>query len=134
MLERVWHSVSHALHVGLPDMSSLPALSSVSSALVTPSPKLKVWVDQTHISPNNDPFDMLNVQSREEKPIMVKRVLMNDDPKCVNMEASIAYHADKPVKLGKVLRFGLGIHGFNACAPVKVLVSTDRGDSVYTFE
>jgi hypothetical protein len=37
------------------------------------------------------------------------------------------------VKLGEVLRFALGIHGFNACDPVKVLISTDRGGSVYRF-
>jgi len=102
--------------------------------LLDQGPDFKVWVNQTHIPPNNDPYDILNVQSREEKPIMVKRVLINDDPKCVNMAASVNYQADKPVKLGEVLRFALGIHGLNACAPVKVLVSTDRGESTYTFE
>jgi hypothetical protein len=101
--------------------------------LLDQGPDFKVWVNQTHIPPNNDPYDIPNVQSREEKPIIVKRILMNDNPKCVNMEASITYHAETPVKLGEVLRFALGIHGFNACSPVQVLISTDRGDSVYHF-
>jgi hypothetical protein len=47
---------------------------------------LRVWVEQTHIPPNNDPYDVLYVHSREDKPIVLKRVVMNDDPKCVNME------------------------------------------------
>jgi hypothetical protein len=101
--------------------------------LLDQGPDFKVWVNQTHIPPNNDPYDILNVQSREEKPIVVKRILMNDDPKCVNMEASLTYKAETPVKLGEVHRFALGIHGFNACSPVRVLISTDRGESVYNF-
>jgi hypothetical protein len=40
--------------------------------------------------------------------LALKRVLINDDPKCVNMAASVNYQADKPVKLGEVLRFALG--------------------------
>jgi hypothetical protein len=55
--------------------------------LLDQGPDFKVWVNQTHIPPNNDPYDILNVQSREEKPIIVKRIMMNDNPKCVNMEA-----------------------------------------------
>ena len=101
--------------------------------LLDQGPDFKVWVDQTRIPPNNDPYDILNVQSREERPIMVKRIVMNDDPKCVSMDASVDYHADKPVKLGEVVHFGMGIHGFNACDPVKVVITTDRGESVYTF-
>jgi hypothetical protein len=90
------------------------------------------WRDQTHIPPNNDPYDVLYVRSREDKPIVLKRVLMNDDPKCVHMDAS-TYKADTPVKLGEVYRFALGIHGFNACEPVKVVIETDRGDATYQF-
>jgi hypothetical protein len=51
-------------------------------------PDFKVWVKQTHIPPSYDPYDVLNVQSREEEPIVLKGVVMNDDPKCVNMELS----------------------------------------------
>ncbi len=29
---------------------------------------------------------VLYVQSREDKPIVLKRVVMNNDPKCVDME------------------------------------------------
>jgi hypothetical protein len=96
-------------------------------------PDFKVWVDQIHVPPNNTPYDILNVQSREQKPIIVKRVLMNDNPKCVNMEASTA-KAEAPVNLGDVLRITLGIHGLNACSPVKVLISTNRSESVYNFD
>ena len=97
-------------------------------------PDFDVWTTQTHIPPNDDPYDILNVQSREEAPIILKRVLMNDDPKCVNMQASLTYQADQPVKLGEVQRFALGIHGFNACEPVKVLIETDRGEATYWLE
>jgi hypothetical protein len=95
-------------------------------------PAFKVWVEQTHIPPNNDPYDILNVQSREDKPITVKRVVMNDNPKCVNSDMAIQ-KPDVPMKLGEVSRFPLGIHGFNACQPVKVVVMTDRGEATYQF-
>ena len=95
-------------------------------------PDFKVWVKQTHIPPNDDPYDVLNVQSREEEPILLKGVVMNDDPKCINMGLS-TYKPDTPVKLGEVYRFALGIHGFNACEPVKVVITTDRGEATYTF-
>jgi hypothetical protein len=101
--------------------------------LLDQAPDFKVWVNQTHIPPNNELYDTLNVQSREEKPIIVKRILMNDDPNCVRMGASLTYHAETPVKLGEVHRFILGVRGINACTPVKVLISTDRGESVYHF-
>jgi hypothetical protein len=94
------------------------------------SPDFKVWVEQTHIPPNNDPYDVLNVQSREDKPITVQGVVMNDDPKCVNMALS-THQTDAPMKLGDVARFALGIHGFNACQPVKVVITTDRGDAFF---
>jgi hypothetical protein len=95
-------------------------------------PDFKVWVKQTHIPPNDDPYDVLNVQSREEEPIVLKGVVMNDDPKYINMGLS-TYKPDTPVKLGEVYRFALGIHGFNACEPVKVVITTDRGEATYTF-
>jgi hypothetical protein len=95
-------------------------------------PDFKVWVKQTHIPPNDDPYDVLNVQSREEEPVVLKSIVMNDDPKCVNMDLG-NYKPDKPVKLGEVFRFGLGIHGFNACEPVKVVIMTDRGEATYHF-
>lgn len=96
-------------------------------------PDFKVWVKQTHIPPNNDPYDVLYVQSREESPITVKRVVMNDDPKCVNLDLS-THKADAPMKLGEVSRFALGIHGFNACEPVKVVITTDRGEATFQFD
>jgi hypothetical protein len=37
------------------------------------------------------------------------------------------------VKLGEVYQFALGIYGFNACEPVKVVISTNRGEATYTF-
>jgi hypothetical protein len=61
-------------------------------------PDLKVWVGQTQIAPNNDPYHVPYVQSREDKPMVLKRVVMNDDPKCVNMDLS-TYKTDTPVKL-----------------------------------
>ena len=100
--------------------------------LADAGPDFKMWVKQTHIPPNYDPYDVLNVQSREEEPIVLKGVVMNDDPGCINMELS-TYKPDTPVKLGEVYRFALGIHGFNACEPVKVVISTNRGEATYTF-
>jgi hypothetical protein len=32
-------------------------------------PDFKMWVEHTAIPPNNDPYEVLYVQSREEKPI-----------------------------------------------------------------
>jgi hypothetical protein len=116
------------LAVGAAGLYGAQQLRAASSA----GPDFKVWVGQTHIPPNNDPYDVLYVQSREDEPIVLKRVVMNDDPKCVNMDAS-TYRADTPVKLGEVYRFALGIHGFNACQPVKVVIATDRGDATYQF-
>lgn len=95
-------------------------------------PDLKVWVKQTHIPPNNDPYDLLIVQSREEKPIVLKGIVMNDNPKCINMEVT-TYKPGTSVKLGEVYQFALGIHGFNACEPVKVVITTDRGEATYRF-
>jgi hypothetical protein len=108
--------------VGALGLYGVQQVWAVSSA----GPDLKVWVGQTHIPPNNDPYDVLYVQSREDEPIVLKRVIMNDDPKCVNMDAS-TYRADTPVRLGEVFRFALGIHGLNACQPVRVVIATDRG-------
>jgi hypothetical protein len=108
--------------VGALGLYGVQQVWAVSSA----GPDLKVWVGQTHIPPNNDPYDVLYVQSREDEPIVLKRVIMNDDPKCVNMDAS-TYRADTPVRLGEVYRFALGIHGLNACQPVRVVIATDRG-------
>jgi hypothetical protein len=100
--------------------------------LLDSSPTFKVWMTKTPVPPNNSQFSILNVQSREEKPITIRRVLMNDDPKCVRIEGAIDYRPDTPVKLGQVLHFGLGPAGF-ACEPVKVIISTDRGESTYLF-
>jgi hypothetical protein len=116
------------LAVGAAGLYGAQQLWAVSNA----GPELKVWVGQTNIPPNDDPYDVLYVQSREEKPIVLKRIVMNDDPKCVNMDAS-TYKADTPVKLGEVYRFALGIHGFNTCQPVKVVIATDRGEATYQF-
>jgi len=101
-------------------------------ALSEAGPDFRVWVKRTHIPPNDDPYDFLNVQSREDKPIVLKGVVMNDDPRCINMDVS-TYAPETPVKLGEVYRFGLGIHGFNACEPVKVVISTDRGEATFHF-
>ena len=95
-------------------------------------PDFRVWVKQAHIPPNYDPYDVLNVQSREEEPIVLKSIVMNDDTKCINMDLG-NYKPDEPVKLGEVFRFGLGIHGFNACEPVKVVITTNRGEATFHF-
>jgi hypothetical protein len=60
----------------------------------------------------------------------VKRVSAND-PKCVNANQPQSF--ERPMKLGQVLKFTLGVRGLGACEPVKVLISTDRGDAVYSF-
>jgi hypothetical protein len=96
-------------------------------------PDLKVWVSQTHVSTDNGLFNVLNVQSRESQPIVIKSVLMNDDPKCVRMDQSL-YRPGAPVKLGEVVRFFLGMANFNACEPVKVVITTDRGVATFNFE
>ncbi|MFG3596479.1 hypothetical protein [Bradyrhizobium sp. RDI18] len=98
------------------------------------SPDFKVWMEQTRIPPNNERYDILNVQSREEKPIIVKSILMNDDPKCVRLSNAIPRKDGTPMVLGETQRIGLGLHGFTACRPVKVVISTDRGESTYYFE
>jgi hypothetical protein len=64
--------------------------------------------------------------------VVLKSIVINGDPKCVSMEMG-DYKAGTPVKLGEVHQFGLGIHGFNACEPVRVVITTDRGESAYTF-
>jgi hypothetical protein len=116
----VIYAVNHPERLGLD-------LSSVSG------PTFKVWVNHRPIPPNNDRYDTLMIQSREEQPIGVKSVLLNDDPKCVNMDLS-PYTAGTPIKLGEVIRFGLGINGFNACEPVKLAIKTDRGSAIYEFK
>jgi hypothetical protein len=108
----------------------LYAAQRLWSAPIDDGPDFKVWVEQTHIPPNNDPYDVLYLQSREDRPITVKGVVMNDDPKCVNMDLS-THKTDVPMKLGEVSRFALGIHGFNACQPVRVVVTTDRGEAYF---
>jgi hypothetical protein len=112
--------------------SQHPEVLGLSSASAS-GPDFKVWIETTHIPPNNDAYYILDVQSREDKPVAVTSVLMNDDPKCVNMALS-PYQAGTSVKLGQVLRFPLGIVGFNTCEAVRVLISTDRGDAVYNFD
>jgi hypothetical protein len=101
-------------------------LSSVSG------PTLKVWVSHRPVPPNNDRYDTLVIQSREQQPISVEGVPMNDNPKCVNMDLS-PYTLGTPVKLGEIIRFGLGINGFNACEPVKLVIKTDRREATYEF-
>ena len=96
-------------------------------------PDFKVWIETAHIGPmQRTPYYILDVQSREEKPITVKSVVMNDDPKCVNRDGSL-FRTGTDAKLGQVLQFPLG-EDWYACKPVKVLISTDRGDSVYDFD
>jgi hypothetical protein len=94
-------------------------------------PSFKVWVDQPFSHGLDRNIVVLNVQSREDKPIIVRGVLANDDPKCVNTNQPQSF--EQPMKLGQVLRFTLGIRDLGACDPVKVVISTDRGDSVYRF-
>jgi hypothetical protein len=97
------------------------------------APDFKVWIETAHIGPmQRTPYYILDVQSREEKPITVQSVVMNDDPKCVNRDGSL-FHTGTDAKLGQVLQFPLG-EDWYACKPVKVLISTDRGDSIYTFD
>jgi hypothetical protein len=92
----------------------------------------KVWVSYRSIPPNNDRYDTLMIQSREEQPIGVKGVLLNDDPKCLNMDLS-PYTPGMPIELGEIIRFGLGINGFSTCDPVKLVIKTDRGEATYEF-
>jgi hypothetical protein len=115
--------------LGAVGLYAVLALWPVSDA----GPDFKVWVKQTRIPPNNDPYDVLNVQSHEEEPVVLKSIVMNDDPKCINMDLG-NYKPGMPVKLGAVFRFGLGIHGSNACEPVKVVITTDRGEATYHFD
>lgn len=118
-----------AMAAGAVGLYAVQELSAVYGA----EPGLKVWVKQTHIPPNGDPYDLLVIQSRVEMPVAVKGILVNDDPKCLNMDVS-TYKVGTPLKLGEVQQFGLGIHGFNACEPVKVVITTDRGESTYRFD
>jgi hypothetical protein len=103
-----------------------PSLSSTE-------PQWKVWVKQMHIPPNDSPYDLLVIQSRQEAPVVVRDIVVNGDPKCVNMDMG-TYRPGTPVKLGEVYQFALGIHGFNACEPVRVVITTDRGETAYHFE
>jgi len=82
--------------------------------------------------PNGEPYDPLVVQSREEQPVVLTGIVMNGDPKCVSIEMG-TYKVGTRVKLGEAYQFGLGTHGFNACEPVRVVITTDRGEPTYTF-
>jgi hypothetical protein len=113
-------------------VSQHPEILGLTWSGLSARPDFKVWIEETHVRPNNDRYYILDVQSREDKPLIVKGVVMNDDPKCVNLDGSFL-NKGAEVKLGQVLRFPLGIPGLGACEPVKVLISTDRGDSVYNF-
>jgi hypothetical protein len=95
-------------------------------------PSFKVWVDQPFTQGLDRNIVVLNVRSREDKPITVKRVFANEDPKCLNPNQPQSF--EQPMKLGQTLKFTLGIRGLGACEPVKVVISTDRGDAVYNFK
>jgi hypothetical protein len=56
----------------------------------------------------------------------VQRIVANDDPTCINVNQPQSFQ--QSMRLGEVLKYVL------SCDPVKVVVSTDRGESIYTFE
>jgi hypothetical protein len=79
------------------------------------------------------PTVILNVQSLEENPVVVKRILANDDPKCVNTDQPQS--VTQPIKLGQALKFLLGVPSFGpVCDPVKVVITTDRGEVAFHFD
>ena len=65
-------------------------------------PSFKVWVDQPFSQSKvtlERSLMVLNVQSREDKPITVKRVLANDDPKCVTTSQPQSFGRDGAARL-----------------------------------
>ncbi|MCP3462133.1 hypothetical protein [Bradyrhizobium sp. CCGUVB23] len=109
---------------------------SNSSSLLAASapPRFKVWVDQPFIE-SRGVLDRnvvaLNLQSLEDQAISVTRVLVNDDPNCLNQTQPQSF--EQPMKIGQTLKYSLGLRGLGACDVVKVLISTDRGDAIYRF-
>ncbi|MCS3687505.1 hypothetical protein ABIF07_005468 [Bradyrhizobium elkanii] len=105
------------------------AAQHTNMAMSSEEPSFKVWIDQPFSAvtrPRRDPdINVLNVQSREEAPIRVARLLINGDPGCINRDQPQSF--EQPMKLGQTLKYTL------LCDPVKVVITTDRGEAVYQF-
>lgn len=68
------------------------------------------------------------IRSRDEKPVTVKSILVNDDEDCQSFMGM-----PMPSPFPVTLKLGQEVSVISACEPVKIVVSTDRGDSSFSF-
>jgi hypothetical protein len=126
---------------GITHINKTTNLSSfVTAPTVRQGPALKVWVN------NSSEFGKtINIQSRDERPIVIDDVVINNNSKCLAFD-TVKKFAAQPANglstpaywksLAPPWRLMLGEVKTSGtfCEPVKVVVSTDLGDSVYTFD
>jgi hypothetical protein len=87
-------AATYVMDYGLPDMSSVPVLSSVSSLpVLSPGPKFKVEYKNQMVSRQTQcgmnlcpsiqvPVMRLQIQSLNDQPVLVKNVVVNDNADC----------------------------------------------------
>lgn len=68
---------------------------------------------------------VLEIKSSEDQTVTVTNIVVNNRPECVGLVFA---------KLPQTLRTGDAIKVVPQCDPIKVVVSTDRGDQVYTWD
>jgi hypothetical protein len=153
-------AANYVMDHGLPDISALPALSSVSSGLVEPSPKFKVEYKsyleerQTQCGRNlcpsiQVPVMRLKIQSLNEQPIQVQNVIVNDNADCsanplAKLSAALKAEGRDPGLLERIpptssvtatMKYGdVATVPLFGCEPVRVRVVTERGETVYEME
>jgi hypothetical protein len=153
-------AINYVMDRGLPDISALPVLSSVSSGLVVPSPKFKVEYKsyredrQTQCGRNlcpliTVPVMRLKIQSLNEQPILVKNVIVNDNADCsanplAKLSAALKAEGRDPGLLERVpptssvtatMKYGdVATVPLFGCEPVRVRVITERGERIYEME
>lgn len=68
------------------------------------------------------------IRSRDEKPVTVKSILINDDEDCQSFMG-----VPMPSPFPITLKLGQMVSVISACEPVKIVVSTDQGEASFNF-
>lgn len=70
----------------------------------------------------------VTIRSRDEKPVQVTSLLINDDEDCQSL-MGLPMPSPFPVQL----KLGQSVSVISACQPVKIVISTDRGAVKFNF-
>ena len=70
----------------------------------------------------------VTIRSRDEKPVTVKSILINNNEDCQSFMGM-----PMPTPFPVTLKLGQMVSVISACEPVKIAVTTDRGEVSFNF-